>query len=224
MTIQEITQKLKFGSKTEIKQAQKALEKIWYQKENRKEIRSFLLEGIRDFAKIKELPNKLGFILALKLPVLKFGFKHYELCRGFILKLLQDENGNVRQQATFTGDYLFMAFITLHDDTKSKRLQEKNKKYEEKFVDFIRSLFGLADKYSHQARGRKYINRLPPCIFKSIQLLIERQLIGDYNRGILLRHGVNIYPRDIDDFYLDFDGYHDDMELSDKIPIYSLSK
>ncbi len=224
MTILEIIQNLKTGNKEEIRQAQKAIEKIWYQRKNRKEFETLLLGGIRDFDKIKKLPNKLGFILALKLPLLKLGFKHYELCRDFILKLLEDENGNIRQQAGYTGDYLFMAFRPSYFETKSKKILEKNKRLEEKFTLLMKSLFKLAHEYSYQARGRKFINRLSPCVFKSIQLLIGRQLVGDYNRNILLQHNLKFYPEYFDEYYWEFDGYHDDLEPSDKTPIYSLVK
>ena len=197
MTFQEITQKLKTGTSQEIQEAKKELEKFWrthYHSPKRSEIEKFLLENIKNFAEIKKMPNKLAMLSALKLPIFSFGIKHYEVCRDFILKFLENENGHLRFQAIFAGEYLYMSMMPLlsSNDKSNQEFIKENKKRESLFVDFVITLFKLADKYSYQLGKKKYINRLSPCIYKSVQMLLNRLLASPKNREILYQHGIKV--------------------------------
>lgn len=194
MTILEITEKLKNGNREDIKLAHKELDKFWHrtfqEKDLKKEIEKFLLDGIIDFNKIEKALNKEGFVSAMKLPMLSFGRKHYDLCRDFILRILESEDGHLRQQAIFTGEYLHMSFQTYSslNEKPSKEFLEDNEKREKMLVDFIKHLFELSRKYHFQAKRIKYINRLKPCIYKSVQIFLDNFLSSDYTRSILDKH------------------------------------
>ena len=99
--------------------------------------------------------------------------------RTRILKQLENEHGHIRHQAVHTADYLIMAFHEMRPYGKplTEKIKKRNEKRRQMFTDFIKSLFGLADKYSHQAKNRKYVD--------------------DMKRG----HGIHVYVDGNQKFY-----------------------
>ena len=104
---------VKTGSRTEVKEAQRAIEKYWhndYIPKREKASANFVvfLEEIRHFNKIKDIDHQYYFINTLKWSLMVIGKENFKEWSEFFLKQIQNNSGKIRQATINAIDYLIL--------------------------------------------------------------------------------------------------------------------
>jgi len=177
---------IKTGSREEVKEAQKRVEKFWHEvyipkrEEGRKAFLIFL-EEIKRFNQIQDIDHQTYFINTLKWPFWSIGEEYFERWADFILKHIQHPSGKIRQAIIKAANYLIMDIILEIRVDPSKKLSPEDRqriqKNQERFGNFIFSIETLLEKYYESRFYRyKYISSMPPSIYKSLQILFAELL------------------------------------------------
>ncbi|MFA6587692.1 MAG: hypothetical protein WCT08_01345 [Patescibacteria group bacterium] len=188
---------IKSGSRAEVKEAQKQIEKFWYKirfprREKDKKTYEVFVYEIRNLGKIENLDNKAYLINTLKWPFLAIGEEHFEEWSEFILKYIQNPSGKIRQAIIHATDYLIMGtMMDLNFDFKNNnKISQSDKdrigKNRDRFGDFVHRTELLLEKYDKPEFHRyKYIEKMPSSVYKSLQkLLVEVLLRSEYYENI----------------------------------------
>lgn len=169
---------IKTGSRAEVKEAQKQVEKFWHEvyfTHREKGKKSFLifLEEIKKFEEIKDIDHQAYLINTLKWPFWVIGEEHFEEWADFILKYIQHPSGKIRQAILSAVEYLV---IDITDDyNKEKKIIENNMN---RFFNFVYSAEQLLQKYECPKYNHyKYINNMPSGVYKSLQYLVCEKLL-----------------------------------------------
>jgi len=185
MQIKEIIQKLKTGNREERKQAHKELEAIWHNHNNVKNGKMFLplLKDIENFDSIEDIDNQVAFITALKWVFLSLGDIYFSLCKDFILKILQNKSGTLRYAMIHSADYLKLSLHLFSVPLEQSKISKKEKdiiaKHQLLFCQLAEEVEELINKYSESKFKRyKYIQSLPPSVYKSLQTFSANLLVG----------------------------------------------
>lgn len=181
MTIKDIIQKIEKGDKREQKAAKNELEQFWEQnKGDKKTTKIFLKEmekGIKNFDAIKNVDNQVAFVFALKWFLLAADPSYIEDrwpdLKNFVLKMLQHKSGRVRYAMVRITFYLTISLRLFNLD--GGKLSPKQKKMIAKhrllFCELVEEVEQLIEKYFEpKFRKYKYIQSLPPSIYKSLQM------------------------------------------------------
>jgi|GEM_PF-5819451 len=185
--IKKLIQVIKTGSREEVKQSQKEIEKIWDKydfKERNKQNKHFevFLGELDGFDNIFDIDHRCYFINVLKWPFLSLGEEYFEKLSAFILMCIAHPSGKVRQSIINAASWFLMGLRTdlvfyperepTEDD--KQRVAENQLKFG-RFVDRVRD---LADKYHERKFNRiKYVSSLPVGEYKSIQKLLYEVLL-----------------------------------------------
>ena len=184
INLQKLINIIKVGSPTDVKIAQKQIEKIWrdtcrYDDNKREEIFYIFLEELKLFSQIKDINHQAYFINTLKWSLHFIGEKYFSDWSDFILTYIQHPSGKIRQAIIKISDYLIMDlrmdFKYDFVKTKDKNLNRQeiivnNKK---KFCYFVLSIEDLTRQYYEPIfKKYKYVDRLPIGVYKILQMLL----------------------------------------------------
>ena len=178
---------IKNGSREEVKEAQKQVDKFWHEvyvpkrKEGKKAFLTFL-EEVKKFDEIQDIDHQAYFINTLKWPLLAIGEEYFEEWAKFILKYIQHPSGKIRQAILSAADYLILDIVVdLRFDSNQKISQadkERVKKNKARFGWFVYTVENLLEKYDEPRFHRyKYISSIPPSVYKSLEKLIVEVLL-----------------------------------------------
>lgn len=186
--LQKLINIIKVGSPTDVKFAQKQVEKIWhdtcqYDDDKRGEIFYIFLDELKLFPQIKDINHQAYFINTLKWSLHFIGEKYFSDWSDFILTYIQHPSGKIRQAIIKISDYLMMDlrmdfkydFVRIKD--KNLNRQEIIVSNKKKFCYFVLSIEDLARQYYEPIfKKYKYVDRLPIGVYKSLQMLLVNLL------------------------------------------------
>ncbi len=170
------------GTREEFKKAKKEIESLWH-----RETKAFqscahvALEFLPKFDQIENIANKEACASGLKMFFLSLADEHFETLKDFTLKLIQHENGHVREAIRNTAEWLYCSLTCRMDPfmyPKGKELtdQQKNEqvKAREQYAKYIKDIEALIDMYDTGDETAGYIEDMKPSINKSLQQLWSR--------------------------------------------------
>lgn len=194
--IKDLIQIIKTGTPGEVKDAQRRVEKFWHdfyiprREEGRKAFEVFL-EEVGKIKEIKDIDHQAYFINTLKWPLWAIGEEYFEVWADFILKGIQHPSGKIRQAILRAADYLIMDIrVDLRFDFNKKDINQEDREVVEKniirFGCFVQVAENLLEKYYEpRFRRHKYIDSMPPSVYKSLQQLITKHLLrSEYYENI----------------------------------------
>src|SRR3990167_4065255 len=86
------------GSREEFKKAKKEIESLWHRETKAFQANAHVaLEFLPQFDQIEHIANQKAFASGLNLFFLALGDDHFETLKDFTLKIIQHENGHVRE-------------------------------------------------------------------------------------------------------------------------------
>ena len=194
MNTDELVLKLSKGNKQDIKEAIWHIEKL--PKISRKrfppEYKELLFWIFKNFKNIKSTAHKVAILNALKLPLMYLGSKYYESCSEFLLQVMRNPDGNVREQAYHAANW----FLTDITPDKSLRRKKDSENQSKQLIDFVVRLDQIAKEHKKKARGLLYLNDMKPCPYKSIQKFLRRILTNEWYMKTIHLAGYMEYPSD----------------------------
>lgn len=179
---------IKTGDKGDIKIANKNIEQLWSDiKKETGETKKFIdvfISEFGNFEDIKNESNKIAFIGSLKYAFMgadEFD-ERFESCKRFVLYCICNPSGHIRQAVIHASVYLIM-FLNLH--ASDFDIKKYDKKYFEKnrnrFGKFIWDLEKISDYYYRKEYKKyKYIESLPPSVYKSVEKMRYDFVEGDH--------------------------------------------
>lgn len=191
MTIQEIIQRLKNGNKEEIKTAKGELEKIWHANAGNRKLFTPFLSEIENFDSIKNIRNRVAFITALRWPFLSLGHTHFSLCKDFVLRILQDESGQLRQAMIHSANRLIPIFplFSFRFENLPKRERRVIEKSRLRFFELVEEVEDLIGRhYRPEFERCKYISSLPPSVYKTLQRFLSNLLRSEALENLYLEY------------------------------------
>jgi hypothetical protein len=175
--LEQIFEVFKTGSSVEVKEARKAVKKLW-----NKDTKVFdknvelVFKIIKDFDLIADDRHKAAVISGLSLAYLSLADDHFEELKNFIIKNLQNPNGQIREAAVDVNNWLYISLSARALPfvfPEEKPLTEKQKTEQviatKQYVDFVSELEVLIDKYPVPNEDTEYIDDMKPSINKSLQ-------------------------------------------------------
>lgn len=190
---EELFEVLETGTREEVKEAKKRIEKIW--REDRKLFKradEFVFKIIADFDSIPDAEHKAAVISGMSLFYLVLADDHFDELKKFIVKNLQDPDGRVREAARKTGEWLFISLSARAEPfvyPKDKSLSEEQKAGQviarKQYIDFVSEIEALIDQCDDTDEDVEYIDDMKPSVHKSLQLFWGR-LTGSpsYRRAV----------------------------------------
>lgn len=177
--LKSLIETVKTGSREEVKEAQKQIEKIsrgaGRDKAKKKMFRIFR-EEMEDFAEIKSVDNQAYFINTLKHPFLILGEEYFPVFAEFILQQIQNPSGKIRMAVIRAADWLLIMAIDFclpRYEKPAPAQMERDKLNKERFCLFAYALEKLLDLYREPKYERyKYIDSLPAGVYKSLEMLL----------------------------------------------------
>lgn len=193
--IEQIFEAFRAGSPEEIKEARKAIKRLW-----NKDTKIFdknielVFKIIGEFDLIADDRHKAAVISGLSLAYLALADEHFEELKNFIVKNLQNPNGQIREAAVDVSSWLHIALSARADPfvfPEGKALSEKQKERQvlatKQYIDFVYELEALMDKYPAPIEEAEYIDDMKPSINKSLQKVWSRVTNGRIYPKILER-------------------------------------
>ncbi|MEI7621879.1 MAG: hypothetical protein WCJ51_05090 [Candidatus Moraniibacteriota bacterium] len=186
--LREFIEKIKTGSKEEIKLANKMLEKIWYdfdkESAERKEMLEMFISEFGNFEAIKTESNKIAFIGSLKYAFMSAGQddSNFEACARFVLYCMANPSGHIRQAMIHVSTYLVHSLrLSFSDFRKNEQDEKLILKNQESFGKFITEFDAMTEHfYERKYKRFKYISSLPPSVYKSLEILRSQLLCSEY--------------------------------------------
>lgn len=209
MNTDDLILKLSRGNKQDLKEVLWHIEKLPKISGKRYPLqyKELLFWAFKNFRNIKTTTHKVAVLNALKLPLMYLGSKYYELCSEFLLQVMQNPDGNVREQAYHAANW-FLTDIT--PDRPSRRKKDP-KNQSGQLIDFVIRLDRIAKEHKKEARGLLYLNDMKPCPYKSIQKFLRRILTNEWYMKTIHLAGYVEYPSDNEIFE---DGNYDFWEIT----------
>lgn len=184
MKTEEIIANLTSGDKQRIKKTIWQIERV--RKGNRsrypEEYKGLVSWAVDCFDGIRDSSVKVASLKALQLPFMYLGSRDYPAISDFILKVLQNGDGRVREQAYNTTMW-FLTDIT-PDRERRGATEKKIEKTTKQFIDFVLKVDKAAKRHIDEAKGKPYLNGMKPCVYKSLQRVLCRVLRNEW----LLKH------------------------------------
>lgn len=185
-SLKQLIKIVKTGKTTEVKTAQKEIEKRCNKVKHpldriqRKEYEIFVKE-IKEFDQIKNINNKMYFINTLKWPFLTIGEENFPIFADFIIRRIQNPTGKIRQAIINSVDWLLIAAAfdlrPIFDNPTKEQLEEISQN-KERFYFLTSQVMKLLDKYNKPRFNKyKYVSSMPPSIYKSLQKLVTEHLL-----------------------------------------------
>lgn len=170
------------GSRDEFKKAKKVIRTLWnHETKAFKSSAEVALEFLPKFDQIENIVNKEAFASSLNLFFLVLADDHFETLKDFTLKVIQNQNGHVREAIRNTAEWLYCSLKSRMDSfmyPKGKELTEKQKieqiKAREQYENYVKDVEALIDKYDTVNESAEYIDEMRPSVNKSLQQLRYR--------------------------------------------------
>lgn len=190
---EELFENLATGTKDEIKEAKKQIEKIW--REDHKlfdRAGEFMVGCIADFDFVSDAEHKAAVISGMNLFYLALADDHFDELKKFIVKNLQDPDGRVREAARKTGGWLFISLSArtephVYPEDTPLTGKQKNEQIiaRKQYIDLAVELESLIDGQDDVDEDTEYIDAMKPSVHKSLQLFWSR-LTGSpsYRRAV----------------------------------------
>lgn len=186
--IASLIEVVKSGSRPEIKQAHKQLDKIFlaYRHDKKKQklkakINAYLQQQAEQLETIPDLDHQVALISAFKSAFWYLDALNFEFWSQFIFHYIQHPSGKVRQAILFAADIFFMTItFDLHDFAHSSKTQPQLSPAQAlfRFGSSVMRAEALLDTYSQPRYHRyKYISSLPAGVYKSLQKLLVEVLL-----------------------------------------------
>ncbi|MBI2463582.1 hypothetical protein HYV57_01350 [Candidatus Peregrinibacteria bacterium] len=174
------------GSREECKKAKREIESLWHRETKAFQVSADVaLEFLPKFDQIENIANKEAFASGLKLFFLALGDDHFEILKNFTLKVIQHQNGHVREAIRHTAEWLYVSLTSRMDPfvyPKGKKLTDKQKneqvKAREQYENYLKNLEVFIAIYDKGDENAEYINEMKPSINKSLQQLWSRLTEG----------------------------------------------
>ncbi len=223
---------IKTARPTEVKSAQKEVEKFWHnvyipQREKGRQCFRIFLDELKNFEQIRDIDHQAYFINTLKWPLWAIGEEYFEDWAEFILRYIQHPSGKIRQAILRAADYLIMDISAdLRFDFNKKISQaekERIEKNKNRFCQFVFSVESLFEKYYEPKFGRyKYISSLPASIYKSLEIFFSNLLSSEALENMYLEYKYEKQKQNPEEFNMPglklvqkekkWDYYYDAME------------
>ena len=166
------------GTKDEIKNAKKLIEKMWREDDKIfKRTSDIVLKVIGDFDGIPDAEHKAAVISGMGIFLIVLADEHFDEFKKFIVKNLQDSDGRVREAARKTGEWLYMSLTSRAEPfvhPKDTPLTEKQKSEQtlarKQYADFVAEIEALIDYYDDSDDSSEYVDELKPSVNKTLQL------------------------------------------------------
>ena len=158
--IRELIRLIKTGDTEQSRTAKKALHKLRDSSDDkvRALIAAELTSEMRDFDSIENTDNRANFIYSLGLVFLSKIDTHFDFFMDFLIERLQDKNGKIRNAALNVAKGIYPIPSLRH------KIEQRMKETEK-----------LLEKYCQPKFKRcKYVQSLPPGIYKSLQMLMHK--------------------------------------------------
>lgn len=198
--IKKLIQIIKTGSREEVKDAQKQVEKFWHeiyipQRKEGQLALSVFLEELKNLDKIEDIDHQAYFINTIKWALWATGEENFEEWADFLLENIQHSSGKIRQAIIRASSYLVMDLrldmkhdfeIVKNKDLTRDEVRKIVKNNQKRFGYFVLAVDGLIDKYHEPKFNRyKYISSLPAGVYKSLNILITEELMrSEYYKKI----------------------------------------
>lgn len=170
------------GSREEFKKAKKEIRTLWNRETKTfKSSAEVALGFLPKFDQIENIVNKEAFASGLNLFFLVLADDHFETLKNFTLKVIQHENGHVREAIRNTAEWLYCSLTSRMDPfmyPKGKELTDKQKneqiKARKQYENYVKDVEALIDTYDTGNENAEYIDEMKPSINKSLQQLLYR--------------------------------------------------
>lgn len=188
MELEKIIQKIKTGSREDIKTSEKSLKSLWerglIKKSLRQKIAKTFIAEFNNFDSIPRERNQIAFISSVKwvFMIAAEDKDYFDACKNFVIKIIQHRSGHLRQAMVHVADYLIMGLVLSEDRLLSKKSDPQIiKQHQIWFGKFIEEVEQLCNSHCPKKFNRiKYISNLPPGICKSAELLLFQLLPSAY--------------------------------------------
>ncbi len=200
--VEKIIETLKTGSPADIRVAKKDLKNIVNkdylygdEKQRKKVIKDLLpfIDEARRFENIKDLDHQVYFVDALNEATIAIGKEELEFFQDFIYKYIQHPSGKLRQAILRIGAkfYYFSIDVIIencNDDNLSKKEKETCETKRFSFFLFLDALENLMGRhYSSEYDKYEYIDDMPSCIYKSLEMLFwrmtrDKEMMREYSK------------------------------------------
>ncbi len=150
---EELFKVLTTGTRDEIKEAKKQIEKIG--RESRplfEQAGEFIFKVIDDFDYVSDAEHKAAMISGMNLFYLALADDHFDELKNFIVKNLQHSDGRVREAARKTGEWLFISlssraepFVYPEDTPLTEEQKSEQIIARKQYIDFVAEIESLID-------------------------------------------------------------------------------
>lgn len=184
--IDELYNQIKTGSKKEAHSAARELNNLFYKNSEQKKDKEFIKRVLADYGNIPE-DNKAASISAISWLVFRPGCDLKNELSNFIVENIQHEKGAIREQTRKMTSYFLMSVCIP---------RKENKDEAEILVSLAKQLLELSKKYKMKEglSDEVYLDDLKPCVYKSLQLLLEDITGHEGYLNILHRAGIDLIP------------------------------
>ena len=178
----ELLSVLMTGAREELKKVKKKIESLWrHETEVFKLSAPVVLEFLPKFDQIGNIANKEAFASGLSFFFLTLSDDYFEILKDFILKVIQHPNGHLREAIRNSAEWLYCSLTAraepfVYPEGKELTVEQKNKqvKAREQYVNFVKEIETLIDKYDTEDEDVEYVDEMKPSINKSLQQLWNR--------------------------------------------------
>ena len=183
--LERMLQMLAFGSPSKFKVAKREIERLRHS-----DIKEFekcaplALEYIRRFDEIQSPKNQAAFASGLSLFFLALSDKYFDTLKNFVLKLIQNPDGYVRESIRKTADWLYVSLTSrvnpfVEKLTVKRKAEQKNAV--KQYAKYVKEIQTLIEKYYDKNRdSADYVGDLKPSVYKSLELLWADVTRGDH--------------------------------------------
>lgn len=167
--------KLATGSRGEIKETKKQIEKLWNTDSKQfKHAESFIFSRMDSLDSIKDAEHRAAVISGMNLFVLALTDKYFDELVQFVLKNIQDKDGRVREATRHVASWLRIKHSKFFDYKEGKNVSDEVKRKAEIDIriydEFLDKIEELMRKYVPTDRPM-YIGDVSASVYKSLVLL-----------------------------------------------------
>ncbi len=170
------------GSREDFKKAKKKIESVWNRETKTFQANAHVaLEFLPKFDQIENIANQEAFASDLKLFFLALADDYFDTLKDFTLKVIQHENGHVREAIRHTAEWLYCSLtsrISPFMYPEGKKLTDKQKTEQanarEQYENYVKDVEALIDKYDTGHENVEFIEEMKPSINKNLQQLWSR--------------------------------------------------
>ena len=181
-TFEQLFEILASGSRSEVKESKKTIEKMW-RKDNKKfkKAEKLIFKTIKNFDNIKDAEHQAAIISGTSLFILALADEYFDELKNFIVTNLQHNDGRIREAARKTSDWLDISLVSRAEPfifPEGKPLSEKQLSEQatakKQYIDFVAELKALIERYDDESDNSEYVDEMKPSINKTLQMVWHR--------------------------------------------------